>query len=160
MVAPGESARSRKIVPFGPSLAGGHASFRYAPLRVPPRRYLLGTARENVQKVGDLEQLGLALLHPGKCLAALALRAVTVATATVCDDGMATFGVLAARNIAAKRRCAAGLDRAHHLQLCVAHVAAIGITPSGAEVAEDVRDFQSGPLHESARLLRRLLVGP
>jgi len=32
-------------------------------------------------KVGDLEELGLALLHPGKGLTALALGAVTVATA-------------------------------------------------------------------------------
>jgi len=38
-------------------------------------------------------------------------------------------------------------------------VAAVGVAPSRAEVAEDVRDFQSGSLHESARLLRRLLVG-
>jgi hypothetical protein len=35
VVPPGESARSRKIAPFGPSPRGGHASFRYAPLRVP-----------------------------------------------------------------------------------------------------------------------------
>ena len=69
-------------------------------------------------------------------------------TAAVCDDGMATLGVLAACDIAAKRRRAAGLDGAHHLQLCVAHVAAIGITPTRAEVAEDVRDLQSGTLHE------------
>jgi len=73
---------------------------------------------------------------------------------------MATFGVLAARNIAAKRRRAAGLDRAHHLQLCVADVAAVGVAPSRAEVAEDVRDFQSGPLHESDRLLRAVRVIP
>jgi len=45
---------------------------------------------------------------------------------------------------------AAGLDRAHHLQLCVAHMAAVGVAPSGAEVAEDVRDFQSGTLHDGA----------
>src|SRR5215475_7120145 len=109
-------------------------------------------------KVGDLKELGLALLHPGKCLTALALRTVTVATAAVCDDGMATLRVLAACGIAAKGRRAAGLDRAHHLQLCVAYVAAVGVAPSRAEVAEDVRDFQSGSLHESARLLRRLLV--
>src|SRR5262245_44403557 len=110
----------------------------------------LGRQREDDVKVGDLKEFGLAVLHPGKCLTALTLRAVTVAAAAVCDDGMATFGVLAACDIAAKRRRAAGLDRAHHLQLCVAHVAAIGITPSGAEVAEDVRDFQSGTLHDGA----------
>jgi hypothetical protein len=32
----------------------------------------------------------------------------------------------------------------------VAHVAAVGITPSPAEVAEDVPDFQSGTLHDGA----------
>jgi len=58
-----------------------------------------------------------------------------------------TLGVLAARNIAAKRRCAAGLDRTHDLQLCVAYVAAVGVTPSGTEVAEDIGDFQGGTLH-------------
>jgi hypothetical protein len=120
----------------------------------------LGGQREDDVKVGDLEELGLALLHPRKCLTALALRAMTVATAAVGDDGMATLGVLAACDIAAKRCRAAGLDRAHDLQLCVAHVAAVGVTPSGTEVAEDVRDFQSGTLHESNGLLRRIRFGP
>ena len=56
-------------------------------------------------------------------------------------------------------RGAADPDRAHHLQLCVAHVSAVGLKPSGAEVAEDVRDFQSGALHKRARLLPGILVG-
>ena len=72
---------------------------------------------------------------------------------------MCALRVLAARDIAAKGGGAAGLDRAHHLQLCVAHVAAIGLTPSGTEVAEDVRDFQSGTLHGSPSLLGRILIG-
>src|SRR5262249_51777533 len=54
----------------------------------------------------------------------------------------------------------AGQDRVHHLQLCVAHVSAVGLKPSGAEVAEDVRDFESRALHGRARLLRRLVLGP
>src|SRR5262245_2766618 len=45
-VAPGESARSRKIAPFRAVTRRGHASFRYAPLRVPPRHYLLKGPRE------------------------------------------------------------------------------------------------------------------
>src|SRR5262245_44008575 len=45
----------------------------------------LGGQREDDVKIGDLEQLGLALLHPGKCLTALALWTVTVATAAVGD---------------------------------------------------------------------------
>ena len=72
---------------------------------------------------------------------------------------MATLGVLAACNIAAKRRRAAGLDGAHDLQLCVADVAAVGVTPSRTEVSEDVRDLQSRTLHESAGLLRAVRLG-
>ena len=40
-----------------------------------------------------------------------------------------------------------------------AHVAAVGFEPCGAEVAEDVRNFQSGALHECTRLLRRVRRG-
>ena len=87
----------------------------------------------------------------------MTLRTVTVATTAVCDEGMATLGVLAARDITSKRRRAAGLDGAHHLQLCVADVAAIGITPSGTEVAEDICDFQSGT--GAPRLLRQARLG-
>src|SRR5262249_17932163 len=105
-------------------------------------------------EIGDLQQLGLALLHPGKCLTALALRAVTVAAAAEGNDGVGALRVLAARDKTSKRRSATGQDRVHYLQLCVAHVATVGLEPSGAEVAEDVRDFQSGALHECARLLR------
>jgi hypothetical protein len=85
---------------------------------------------------------------------------VTVATAAIRYDGVGALRVLAARDIAAKRRRAADLDGTHHLQLCVADVAAIGITPSGAEVAEDIGDLESGTLHKSVRLLLRLLPGP
>ena len=63
---------------------------------------------------------------------------------------MGALRVLATRDIAAKRRGAAGLDSAHHLQLCVAHVPAVGFTPSGTEVTEDIRDFESGTLHGAA----------
>ena len=56
--------------------------------------------------------------------------------------------VLAARDVPAEGRRAAALDRAHHLQLAEAHVAAVGLTPGGTVVAEDVRDLQSGPGHE------------
>ena len=120
----------------------------------------LGGQREDDVEVGHLQQLGPALLHPGKCLATLALRTVTVATTAVGNDGVGAFSVLAARNVAAKGGGAAGLDGVHHLQLCVAYVAAVGITPSGAEVAEDIRDFQSGTLHDGSWLLRRIRLGP
>ena len=72
---------------------------------------------------------------------------------------MAALRVLAARDVATERRGAAGLDGAHDLQLCVAHVAAIGITPSGTEVVEDICDLESGTLQECATLLRRVPLG-
>jgi len=49
--------------------------------------------------------------------------------------------------MAAERRRAAVLDRAHHLQLIEADVSAVGFTPSGTVVAEDIRDLQSWPAH-------------
>ena len=54
---------------------------------------------------------------------------------------MAALPVLAARDVAAERRRAAALDCTHHLQLAEVHVPAVGVTPSGAVVAEDVRDL-------------------
>ena len=53
------------------------------------------------------------------------------------------------------RAVLAALDRAHHLQLVEAHMAAVGLAPSGTVAAEDVRDLQSGSSHEPAALLRR-----
>src|SRR6516165_4772252 len=108
----------------------------------------LSGQREDDMKIGNLQQLGLAVLHPGKCLTALALGTVTVAAAAVRDHRVAALRVLAARDVATERGGAAGLDGAHDLQLCVAHVAAVGSTPSGPEVAKYIRDFQSGKLHE------------
>ena len=55
--------------------------------------------------------------------------------------------ILAARDVAAERRRAAALDRAHHLQLFQARMAAIGFAPSGPVVAQDVGDLQSAPRH-------------
>ena len=67
--------------------------------------------------------------------------------AVVRNDGMGT--VLAARNMAAESRGPAALDRAHDLELGEAHMAAVGLTPSGPVVAEDVRDLQSWPCHDA-----------
>src|SRR5215468_2506284 len=109
-----------------------------------------GGQRKHDVKVGDLQQLGLAILHPCKCLTALTLRAMTVATTAIRYDGVSALLILAAGDIAAERGSAARFDGGHHFQLCVAHVAAIGMTPSGTEVAEYIRDFQSGALHDGA----------
>ena len=55
--------------------------------------------------------------------------------------------VVAAQNMAAERRRATALDRTHDLELAKAHVAAVGIAPSGPVVAEDVRNLQSWTGH-------------
>jgi len=74
------------------------------------------------------------------------------------DDGVPARFVLTARNMAAKGRRAAALDRAHRLELAKAHMAAVGATPSGPVIAEDVRDLQSWTGHGWRRLRRRVLV--
>jgi hypothetical protein len=60
---------------------------------------------------------------------------------------MAARCILAARDMATKRRRATAFDRIHHLQLLKAHMGAIGLTPSRAVIAEDVRDLQSWSSH-------------
>ena len=70
--------------------------------------------------------------------------------------------VLAARDMAAERRRAAALDRAHHLHLVEADVAGIGTAPRRPVVAEDIRDLQRWTGHGRRALRRRrafLLLG-
>src|SRR5262249_27257769 len=77
-----------------------------------------------------------------------------IAAAVEGNDGVTARRVLAARNVASERRRAAALDGRHHLQLPEAHMAAIGLTPSGTVVAEDIRNLQSRTEHK-----RRVLLG-
>jgi hypothetical protein len=65
--------------------------------------------------------------------------------AVVGDRGVGA--ILAARDVSAERRRAAALDGAHHLELVQADVTAVGMTPRGPVVAEDVRDLQSWTGH-------------
>jgi len=104
---------------------------------------------EDDVEVGNREQFGLARRHPLACRRALALRAVPVAAAVVGDRGVGA--VLAARNVSAEGRRTAVLDGAHHLELEQADVAAVGKTPRGTVVAEDVRDLQSWTGHVAGR---------
>src|SRR5204862_291701 len=69
---------------------------------------------------------------------------------------VATGVVLAAHDVPAEGRRAAALDRAHHLELAEAQVTAIGLTPSGPVVAEDIRDLQA---HVGTALCWRPLRG-
>jgi hypothetical protein len=77
--------------------------------------------------------------------------------AVVGDRGVGT--ILAARDVSAEGCRAAVLDGAHHLELEQADVTAVGMTPRGPVVAENVRDLQSwtghgGPLRWWLVLLR------
>jgi hypothetical protein len=64
---------------------------------------------------------------------------------------MAARRVLAACDVPSERRRAAALDRTHDFQLVEAHMATVGLTPSGTVVAEDVRDLQSWSNHNRRR---------
>jgi hypothetical protein len=96
--------------------------------------------REHHMEVPNRQQVGLALGEPLLSGGALTLRAMPVATAIVDNDGVRA--ILAARHMAAERRGAAALDRAHHLHLVEADVPGIGAAPSQAVVAENIRDLQ------------------
>src|SRR5215475_3656162 len=74
-----------------------------------------------------------------------------VTARVVGDERMATRRVFAACDMAAERHCAAALDCAHHFQLVEAHMAAVGLTPSGTVIAEDIRDLQSWSNHNRRR---------
>src|SRR5450631_4621299 len=96
------------------------------------------------------QQLGLACFEPLARGRPLTPGTMPIAATIVGNDRMAAGVVLAARNVPAERRCAAAFDRTHYLQLAEAHVAAIGITPSGTVVAEDIRNLQSWTGHAPA----------
>ena len=74
-----------------------------------------------------------------------------VAAGVVGDLGMTARWVLAAPDMAAERRRATALDRTHHFQLLEAHMPTVGLTPSRAVIAEDVRDLQSWSSHGRRR---------
>src|SRR5436189_6335672 len=79
------------------------------------------------------------------CRRALALGAVAIAATIVTDDGVSTRTVLATRDMTSECCRAAALDRTHHLHLVEADMPRVSQTPSGAVVAEDIRDLQRRP---------------
>jgi hypothetical protein len=109
-------------------------------------------------EVRHRQQLGFALGQPFAGGSALTLRAVPVAAAIVGDDGVSAVLVLAAPDMAAERRRAAALDRAHYLHLVEADVPGIGLPPCRPVVAEDVRDLQLWTGHGRGLLCRRLVL--
>src|SRR5271167_960940 len=74
-----------------------------------------------------------------------------VAAGVVRDLRVAARRVLAACDVPPERRRATALDRIHHLQLREAHMGAVGLTPSRAVIAKDVRDLQSWSSHGRRR---------
>jgi len=74
-----------------------------------------------------------------------------VSARVVGDERMAARRVLTACDVTAERHRSAAFDRTHHLQLVEAHMAAVGLTPSRAVIAEDVRDLQSRSKHNRRR---------
>src|SRR5262249_20744111 len=119
----------------------------------------LGGPREAAKPIRNPHQARPAVLPPRPRLAALGLWRVPISATGRCNGGGGALRVLAARQTTTQHGGAAGLDGSQHLQLCVADMAAVGLTPSGPEVAEDVRNFQSGTQDKRSRLLRSVLVG-
>ena len=126
----------------------------YAPVLVGDVTQLAGQRVDDV-KIRHWQQLRFAVGQPSACRCPLTLGAMSVAAGVVRNLRIAARRVLAACDMAAERRRAAALDRTHHLQLLEAHMAAVGLTPSRAVIAEDVRDLQSWSRHGRPRLWRR-----
>src|SRR6201987_179972 len=74
-----------------------------------------------------------------------------VAAGVVRDLRVAACRVLAACDVSPERGRTTALDRIHHLQLREAHMTLIGVTPSRAVIAEDIRDLQSWSSHGRRR---------
>jgi hypothetical protein len=142
VVAPGESARLRKVPAFGPSPAMAHVvSLRSTPCAIAP---LSSWNRgEDVQEVGYGKQFGLPFLHPSTRRSSLTLRAMAVPAAVVGNNRVRA--VFTARDMSPESCGAAALDGTHHLQLGNAHMACVGGTPCRSVIAEDICDFQSRP---------------
>src|SRR3974390_3678357 len=74
-----------------------------------------------------------------------------IAAGVVRNLRMAADRVLAACDVPPERCRATTLDRTHHLQLPETHMPLIGVTPSRAVIAEDVRNLQSRSNHGGRR---------
>jgi len=104
---------------------------------------------ENHVVVLDRQQVGLPRGEPLLGHRTLTLRAVAVAAGVVGNLGVAAVRALG--DMAAERRRAAVLDGRHHFELAEAQVPGLLRAPSGAVVAEDVRDLQGRPGHGRLR---------
>jgi hypothetical protein len=112
--------------------------------------------REHQVIIGNGQEFGLALREPCSRRGPLTLRAMPVAAAVVGD--VRVGAVLAARDMPAERCRAAGLDRRYRFQLRKAHMAGVGVAPSGTMGAEDIRDLQDWTRHRSPALCGRFIL--
>ncbi len=111
---------------------------------------------EHLMEVRNRQQFGLAGGKPFACRRSLALWAVPVHAAVIGDALLAAGPILAARDMAAERCDAAVLDGTHDFELAEADMAAGGMTPSSAVIAENIRDLQRWTGQGRAGLLDRL----
>src|ERR1700760_3085031 len=104
--------------------------------------------REDDVEIRHRQELGLALGEPLLCRCGLAFRAMAITARVIGNPRITAVLVLTTRNMAAEGCGAAALDRIHDFELAEAHMAGVGLTPRRSEVAEDIRDFESGTDHE------------
>ena len=93
----------------------------------------------------DRQQVALTGLEPALRRAALALRAMPVATRVVGDLGRAA--AFATQDVSPQRRAAALFNGRHDLELAQAQVSTLAEPPGGTVLAEDVGDLQGGVRH-------------
>lgn len=94
---------------------------------------------EDEVEVPHRQQFSFARGQPRLCRTGLTFWAVPVPAGIVGD--VFVRAVLTAGYMAAERRGAAALDRAHHLHLIKANMACIGRPPRRTMVTEDIRDL-------------------
>ena len=99
--------------------------------------------REDHVKIFTLEQLCLAVLQPLGTGQRLAFGTMPVAAGVVADALL--VACVAALHVAAERRCAALLDRAHHARACDTKPTGVHTPVGGTMLAEDVRHLEGGP---------------
>ncbi len=108
---------------------------------------------EHDVEVGHGQQIGLPPLQPSPGGLPLALRAVPVAAGVVADRRVGA--AVAARDMAAERRRAAGSDRRHDLELAEAQMPAMACREGVAMPVQDIRDLEKRPRHAGRGTSRR-----
>ncbi len=106
---------------------------------------------EDDVEVGNRQQLGLTSGEPHRARRPLTLPAMAVSARVVSDAGEPAF--VAALDMTAERRRAAGRDRSHHAPLDAPEMSGVRSFVSLAVTAEDIGQFERRPRRH--RLFRR-----